>query len=74
VYLAVSSPECKSESWHKIANRLFENVSQLKHFGMTVTNQNLIEEEMKRRFNSGNVSCYSVQKLPSFHVLSKNKN
>jgi hypothetical protein len=30
----------------KIANRLFENVSQFKYLGMTVTNQNLIQEEI----------------------------
>jgi hypothetical protein len=30
----------------KIANRSFENVSQLKYLGMTVT-QNLIQEEIK---------------------------
>jgi hypothetical protein len=35
----------------KIANRLFENVSQLKCLGTTVTNRNLIQ---KRRLNSGN--------------------
>jgi hypothetical protein len=33
----------------KITNRLFENVSQLKYLGRTVTNQNLISEEIKRR-------------------------
>jgi hypothetical protein len=32
----------------KIANRSFENVSQFKYLGMTVTNQNLIQEEIKR--------------------------
>jgi hypothetical protein len=30
----------------KMANRSFENVTQLKHFGMTVTNQNFIQEEI----------------------------
>jgi hypothetical protein len=45
----------------KIANRLFENVSQFKYLGITVTNQNLIQEEIKRRLNSGNVCYHSVQ-------------
>jgi hypothetical protein len=31
-----------------------ENVSQLKYLETTVTNQNLIQEESKRRLNSGN--------------------
>jgi hypothetical protein len=41
----------------KIANRSFGNVSQFKCLGITVTNQNLIQGEIKRRLNSGN-SCY----------------
>jgi hypothetical protein len=41
----------------KIANRSFENVAQFRYLGMTVTNQNLIEEEIKWRLNSGN-ACY----------------
>jgi hypothetical protein len=32
----------------KIAKRSFENVSQFKYLGTTVTNQNLIQEEIKR--------------------------
>jgi hypothetical protein len=31
----------------KMANRSFENVAQFKYFGMIVTNQNLIQEEIK---------------------------
>jgi hypothetical protein len=38
----------------KIANRSFGNLPQFKYLGTTVTNQNLIEEEIKRRLNSGN--------------------
>jgi hypothetical protein len=32
----------------KIAHRCFESVEQFKYFGTTVTNQNLIQEEIKR--------------------------
>jgi hypothetical protein len=57
----------------KIANRSFENVSQFKYLGRTVTNQNLIQEEIKRRLNSG-IACYhSVQNLLSSRLLPKNK-
>jgi hypothetical protein len=56
----------------KIANRSFENVSQFKYLRTTVTNQNLIQEEIKRRVNSGNACYHSVQNLPSSRLLSKN--
>jgi hypothetical protein len=39
---------------------------------MTVTNQNLIQEEIKRKLNSGNPCYHSVQNLLSSHLLSKN--
>jgi hypothetical protein len=39
----------------KIANRCFENVAQFRYLGRTITNQNLTQEEIKRRLNSGNV-------------------
>jgi hypothetical protein len=57
----------------RTTNKCFENVVQFKHLGMTITNQNLIQEEIKRRLNSGNACHHSVQNLlPS--CLSKNKN
>jgi hypothetical protein len=56
----------------KIANRLFGNVSQFKYLGTTVTNQNLIQEEIKRRLNSGTACYHSVQNLLSSSLLSKN--
>jgi hypothetical protein len=56
----------------KIANRSFENVAQFKYLAMTVTNQNLIQEEIKRRLNSGNACYHSVQNILSSHLLSKN--
>jgi hypothetical protein len=55
----------------KIGNISFENVSQFKHLGTTVTNQNLIKEEIKRRLNSGNACYHSVQNLLSSCLLSK---
>jgi hypothetical protein len=55
----------------KIANRSFENVSQFKYLG-TVTNQHLIQEEIKRRLNSGKACYLSVQSLLSSLLLSKN--
>jgi hypothetical protein len=44
----------------KIANTSFGNVSQFKYSGTTVTNQNLIQEEIKGRLNSGNACYHSV--------------
>jgi hypothetical protein len=38
----------------KITNRYFENLAQFMYMGMIVTNQNLIQEESKKRINSGN--------------------
>jgi hypothetical protein len=43
----------------EIANRLFENVSQFKYLGTTVTNHNFIQKEIKGRLNSDN-ACYDV--------------
>jgi hypothetical protein len=56
----------------KIATRCFENVAQLKYFGTTVINQNLIQEEIKKRLNSGNACYYTFHNLFYFRLLSKN--
>jgi uncharacterized protein (UPF0548 family) len=41
-------------------------------FGATVSNQNLIQEEIKRRLNSGNACYHSVHNLLSSWLLLKN--
>jgi hypothetical protein len=47
-------------------------VSQFKYLGAIVTNQNLIQEEIKKRLSLGNACCHSVQSLLSSRLLSKN--
>jgi hypothetical protein len=56
----------------KIANESFENVTKFKYFGMMLTNQNDIHDEIKSRLNSGNACYYSVQNLLSSHLILKN--
>jgi hypothetical protein len=47
-------------------------VAQFRYLGTTITNQNLIEEGIKRRLNSSNAFYQSVQNLSSSRLLSKN--
>jgi hypothetical protein len=55
----------------KIGNRCFENVSQFRYLGTTITNQNLIQEEIKLRLNSGNACYHSFRNLLPSRLLSK---
>jgi hypothetical protein len=55
----------------KIAHRCFENKAQFRYLGTTITNQNLIQEEIRRRLNPGNACYHSAQNLLSSRLLSK---
>jgi hypothetical protein len=57
----------------KVANKFFEHVAQFKYLGTTVTNHNLIQEEIKGRFHSGNACYHAVQKLLSSCLLRTQK-
>jgi hypothetical protein len=71
-YMLVSRDQNASQIREiKIGNRSFENVSQFKYLGKIVTNENLIQEEIKRRLNYGNACYHSVQNLLSSRLLSK---
>jgi hypothetical protein len=56
----------------KIGNRCFKNVAQFTYLGTTITNQNLILHDIKRRLNSGNACYHSVQNILCSLLLSKN--
>ncbi|KAJ4441377.1 hypothetical protein ANN_11232 [Periplaneta americana] len=56
----------------KVGDLSFEEVEKFKYLGATVTNVNDTREEIKRRINMGNACYYSVEKLLSSSLLSKN--
>ncbi|KAJ4442174.1 hypothetical protein ANN_12040 [Periplaneta americana] len=56
----------------KIGDLPFEEVEKFKYLGATVTNINDTREEIKHRINMGNACYYSVEKLLSSSLLSKN--
>ncbi|PNF37847.1 hypothetical protein B7P43_G07411, partial [Cryptotermes secundus] len=50
----------------KIGNRYFENVPQFRYLRTTITDRNLVQEEIKRILNSG---CICIPLLPhSYHM------
>ncbi|KAJ4451166.1 hypothetical protein ANN_02608 [Periplaneta americana] len=56
----------------KVGDLYFEEVEKFKYLGATVTNINNTREEIKRRINMGKTCYYSVEKLLSSSLLSKN--
>ena len=55
-----------------IDNSSFERVEEFRYLGTTFTDQNSIQEEIKRRLKSGNAGYHSVQNLLPSSLLSKN--
>ena len=49
-----------------------ERMEEFKYLGMTLTDQNSIQEEIKSRLKLGNACYYSVKNLLSSRLLSKN--
>jgi hypothetical protein len=47
-------------------------MAELKYLGMTVTNWNMIYEEITSRLNLGNAYCHSVHNLLVSYLLFKN--
>jgi len=50
----------------------FERVEEFKYLGTSLTDQNSIPEEIKRRMRLGNACYHLVQNLLSSRLLSKN--
>ena len=50
----------------------FERAKDFKYCGRTLTNQNYIQEEIKRKLNSGNACYHLEQNILSSSVLTKN--
>jgi hypothetical protein len=53
----------------KIGNKSFERMERFKYLGTTLTDQNSIHVEIKRRLKSGNAFYNSVQDLLSSNLL-----
>ena len=56
----------------KVDNSSIERVEEFIYLGMTLTNRNSIQKEIKSRLKLGNACYHSVQNLLSSSLLSKN--
>ena len=56
----------------QITNKSFERMEQFKYLGLTLTNQNSINEELTNSSKTGNACYHSVQNRLTSILLSKN--
>jgi hypothetical protein len=71
-YMLLSRHQTTGQSHDvKIATRCFENERHFRYLETTVTNQNLIQEEIKKRLNSGNACYHSFQNFLPSRLLYK---
>jgi hypothetical protein len=61
ICVAISSLDAGQNQGIKIVNRWFEMMAPFKCLEMAITDQNLIQEEIKWRLNPNNVCCHAVQ-------------
>jgi hypothetical protein len=73
MYMVMSRDQNAGRSHNiKTDNSSYERVEEFKHLGTTLTNQNVIQEEIKSSLKSGNACYHSAQNLLSSSLLSKN--
>jgi hypothetical protein len=71
-YMAMSQDQNTGRSHGiKTDNSSFERVEEFKYLGTTLTHQNSIQKEIRRRLKSGNACYHSVQNVLSSGLLSK---
>jgi hypothetical protein len=71
-YMLMSRKKAGQKHRIKVVDRSLEGVTKFKYLGTTLTDQNCMQEEIKRRLNSGNACYHSVQNLLSSCLLSRN--
>jgi len=69
--MVISQVQNAGQSQSKKTDISFERVEEFKYLGITLTNQNSIQEEIKSRLKSGNACYHLVQNLLSSSLLAK---